>query len=353
MHKLLESNSDISKINNGRAYFSVIMWIYEVIRSYRSCKDGVRRMDLHHLEYIIEIANMHNISRAADNLHITQSTLSQYLSKLEGELGIRLFDRRRNEVVLTTAGELYVEACRQILMEKRELYGKLQDLAETRTGSFSVGITPQWGSVAFSHIFVPFHKLYPNIQIKVKEETATPLLQFLSDRQIDMAIIPLENNVSLPQKSMLLHAEELVLAIPKEKALKLPLIQMGNTLPGLDIAAMEKEPMIFSQTKTTIRKLEDQLFASKNITPNIVAEINSHPASLVMVEKGLGSTFIPVSCAAPSKQIVYAHSIPLVQWMVVVAFRKGFTLRQGEKYFLKLTKEYFDSIHHGQMTLTT
>ena len=50
-------------------------------------------MDLHYLEYIIEIANMHSISRAAENLFITQSTLSQYLSRLEAELGVSLFER--------------------------------------------------------------------------------------------------------------------------------------------------------------------------------------------------------------------------------------------------------------------
>ena len=77
-------------------------------------------MDLHYLEYIIEIANMHSISRAAENLFITQSTLSQYLSRLEAELGVSLFERRRNEMTLTPAGKLYVNACEQMLQQKRE-----------------------------------------------------------------------------------------------------------------------------------------------------------------------------------------------------------------------------------------
>lgn len=74
-----------------------------------------------------------------------------------------------------------------------------------------------------------------------------------------------------------------------------------------------------------------------------MAEINSHPASLIMVEQEIGSTFVPVSCAMASDAIVYAHAIPLVQWFVVVAFRKDFTPRQSEKYFIKLAKNYFDS----------
>lgn len=78
------------------------------------------------------------------------------------------------------------------------------------------------------------------------------------------------------------------------------------------------------------------------ITPNIISEINSHPASLIMVENNIGSTFVPISCAARSDRIVYAHAVPLVQWFVVVTFRKGFVLKSSEKYFVQLAKEYFN-----------
>ena len=145
-------------------------------------------MDLHYLEYIIEIANMHSISRAAENLFITQSTLSQYLSRLESELGVNLFERRRNEMTLTPAGKLYVAACEQMLQQKRELYNQLSDMGQAKTGSFSVGITPQWGAVAYSHIIGKFYESYPNVTVKVMEETASPLIRLLQDGELDMAI---------------------------------------------------------------------------------------------------------------------------------------------------------------------
>lgn len=106
--------------------------------------------------------------------------------------------------------------------------------------------------------------------------------------------------------------------------------------------------MIFSQNLTTIRKLENQCFAACRITPNIVAEINSHPASLVMAEQGIGSTFVPLSCATTSDRIVYAHAIPAVQWYVVIAFRKGFVMHQSEKYFVSLFQQLFGGPFHPQ-----
>ena len=291
-------------------------------------------MDLHYLEYIIEIANMHSISRAAENLFITQSTLSQYLSRLESELGVNLFERRRNEMTLTPAGKLYVAACEQMLQQKRELYNQLSDMGQAKTGSFSVGITPQWGAVAYSHIIGKFYESYPNVTVKVMEETASPLIRLLQDGELDMAIIPLTENSSLPLESILLQAEELILAIPKEHAKKLSLQNADGSFPRI------------SQSQTTIRKLENQCFAACRVTPKIVAEINSHPASLVMVEQSIGSTFLPISCATTSDRIVYAHAVPTVQWFVVIAFRKGFVLHQSEKYFVSLFQQLFGGPHY-------
>ena len=299
-------------------------------------------MDLHQLKYVIEIARTHSISRASENLFISQSTLSQFLTKLEGELGINLFERKRNEMLLTPAGQAYVEVCENMLREKKELYNRLADMTQSRTGRFSVGITPQWGAVALSHIIVPFYNAYPNVQIEITEEIAVPLIRLLKERKIDMGIIPLPDNSSLPPESILLQTEELILAVPKRRAASLPLIYAGKKLPQIDVAALEGEPMIFSQKKTTIRQLEDRCFASGKITPNIVAEINSHPASLIMTEQEFGCTFVPASCITPSEKIVYAHVNPIMQWFVVIAFRKGFVPRQSEKYFISLVREFFE-----------
>lgn len=301
-------------------------------------------MDLHYLEYIVEIANMRSLSRAAENLYITQSTLSQYLSKLESELGTRLFDRKRNEMTLTAAGKLYVDSCEEMLLKKKELYNQLADLAQSRTGSFSLGFTPQWGAVAYSNIIGPFREAYPNVHISVMEETATPLLHALQSGQVDMAIVPMADETALPQGSILLQAEELMLAIPKKHAEQLPLCQSDDAFFSLDISKLKHEPMIFSQKGTTIRKLQDECFGSRRTTPNIILEINSHPASLIMVEQELGSTFVPRSCIKSSEHIEYVHVMPRVHWFVVIAFRKDFIPRQAEKYFISLTKEYFSRI---------
>lgn len=304
-------------------------------------------MDLHYLEYIVEIANMRSLSRAAENLYITQSTLSQYLSKLEAELGVRLFERKRNEMTLTPAGKLYVAACEEMLGRKKELYNQLADLAQGRTGSFSLGFTPQWGAVAYSNIIGSFREAYPLVQVSVLEETASPLLHALQEGQVDMAIVPLAEDDTLPEGSIFLQTEELLLAIPKRRVEKLPLRESDDAFPSVEIPALAEEPMIFSKKGTTIRKLQEDCFRAKGITPNIILELNSHPASLIMVGQGVGSTFLPRSCLQPSDEVVFAHALPHVHWVVAIMFRKGFAPRQAEKHFISLTKEFFSRLENG------
>ena len=72
-------------------------------------------LDIHYLNYIIAIAEEKNMTRAAQRLYVSQSSLSHYLAKLEQELGTALFFRGKNELIPTPAGEMYLDAARRVV----------------------------------------------------------------------------------------------------------------------------------------------------------------------------------------------------------------------------------------------
>ena len=74
-------------------------------------------MDLRQIQYIVAIAEENNITRAAEKLYITQSALNQQLLKLEKELGVQLFHRSRTDWHPTEAGEIYLKAAREMLLQ--------------------------------------------------------------------------------------------------------------------------------------------------------------------------------------------------------------------------------------------
>ena len=85
-------------------------------------------MDLRQIEYIVQIAEENNITRAAEKLYITQSALNQQLLKLEKELGVPLFHRSRTDWHPTKAGEIYLKTARQMLQMKKDTYYRIHDL---------------------------------------------------------------------------------------------------------------------------------------------------------------------------------------------------------------------------------
>lgn len=141
-------------------------------------------MNLYHLEYITEIAKAGNISRAAENLHISQPTLSIYLNKLERSLGIRLFERRKNLLIPTDAGQKYIDACLRILAIRDELY---QDL-------FSQGQSVRLGilrtSIAiFNEAFQQLKTDFPATRFMPRIFSSGEIYRELMEGQLDLGFV--------------------------------------------------------------------------------------------------------------------------------------------------------------------
>jgi DNA-binding transcriptional LysR family regulator len=126
-------------------------------------------MDLRKLEYIVQIAEENNITRAAEKLFITQSALNQQLLKLEKELHTQLFRRSRINWRLTEAGKIYVAAAKQILNIKKEAYDRIYDCIDNNMSRLSVGLAPGRGISMFSAIFRKLLKFYPNVILEPEE----------------------------------------------------------------------------------------------------------------------------------------------------------------------------------------
>ena len=298
-------------------------------------------MDLHYLEYVIEIAKCQSISRAAEVLCITQSTLSQYLSKLESEIGVKLFDRQRNGMVLTPAGTMYVEASKKMLQEKQELYNQIADISKGQSGTFSVGVTPHWGSMVIAEIIGKFKAAYPGVTVKIKEDTAEPLMRSLQDGSIDMAIMPIVDNSSILEGSLLLQIEPLVMALPESWVSDKPKEEIGSEFPHLAVEEFKDKPWVLSRGDTTIRKLENQCFEKIGIKPNVVSSLNSHMGAILMARNGVGGTFVPLSCAIQTGGVRFFMPVPEIHWHVVISFKRDYHLHKSEKYFVTLVQEHF------------
>ena len=118
-------------------------------------------MNTKQLQYVQTLARIGSFSGAAAELGISQPSLSQYVKKIEQELGVELFRRTGNQLSLTAAGEVYLEAGRRMLDEEAQMNARLGDLKADRRGVLRIGAAPFRTSSLLPRAIAAFRERFP------------------------------------------------------------------------------------------------------------------------------------------------------------------------------------------------
>ncbi len=126
-------------------------------------------MEIRQLEYFIAVASEMNFSRAAQRVHVVQSALSRSVSKLEKELGVELFDRSKQQIKITPAGELFREHARRVIHTTRLARDSISDFRGTLSGTVEIGSMISFGALDVPRILGEFHQTYPFVRIRLRD----------------------------------------------------------------------------------------------------------------------------------------------------------------------------------------
>ncbi|MBR0127605.1 MAG: LysR family transcriptional regulator, partial [Firmicutes bacterium] len=119
------------------------------------------------LDYIKAIAQVHSVSLAAERLGISQPALSAHLRKKEKELGVKLFDRRKQPLELTEAGKAYLEYAEKAASLEDEMHQRLSDIESLQTGHLTIGGASFFNNAYLPQAIVAFQKKYPGIELEI------------------------------------------------------------------------------------------------------------------------------------------------------------------------------------------
>lgn len=147
-------------------------------------------MDLHHLRYFEAVARLGHVTRAAQELHIAQPSLSKQIQTLEAELGVALFNRVGRRIELTDAGELLLPYVRRILRDVQAAQEALQQRADLHHGRVSIGAPPTVGTHLLPQALADFNARYNAIQLELHEAGAGELVELLAEGAVDLAVVP-------------------------------------------------------------------------------------------------------------------------------------------------------------------
>lgn len=303
-------------------------------------------MDLRQLNYISVIAEEQNLTRAAERLFVSQSTLSLFLSKLEKELGIRLFNRLNNRLVITPNGELYVETARKMLDMQKELYEKLHIIQKGR--GLNIGISSQFMLHVFAEVFPKFQPLAPHFNINVTEGRATALLRSMNEGLLDIAIVGRDKLIQDERYQIqVLRQEEAYLVLPPSH----PHADVASTdydnPPVVDMALFSDENFALAPHDTCDYQIAQRLFRDYHINANVICELNNTLSICQMVMDELCLSVIPAYCIPRDMGLLVCRP-PQPHYRYLLYFQhKDRKLSKEESAFLNMLIEaynhYYDS----------
>ena len=302
-------------------------------------------MDFREFQYVVTIADCRSITEAAKQLYISQPSLSYALSKIEKEVGMQLFDRSKQPLVLTEAGEYYVKQARQFLREKTNFQSKLADLKNSGSGTVNLGIPAERSGYMLPPVLKAFREKYPNSAFQIREAGTTELFSLLRNNKISFLVAPF-NREDLPVHMVAeyIYPESMILvAAPDAFA---PEYFLDPSVRLVDLTKVASHfPFIGIKKHHSIHEKVERLFRNANVTPTLFLEEESSMSAAQLAAGGLGFTIVPSRVKAvlgnEAEACCYqcvSHPVP---WEVNAIYKEDTYLNRAERYLIQLLQEHF------------
>ncbi len=244
-------------------------------------------VDLRQFKIFLAIWETKSFSKAAEQVHLTQPTVSAHIKSLEEELGVRLFDRKGREVVPTKAAKRLLPMARQIVRLASQASEEMRRFAGQEGGSLEIGGSNIPGQYILPRLLGRFKQIHPDITIRLQIADTAAVIAAVESSTLELgmvgAVMDKKRLVFLP-----CFSDELILAVPQ-----------GHRLYGrqqVDPAELLEEPFVIretgSGTRATFEKSLSQQLGIQISRLNIVAEMGSTEAIRQAVKAGVGLAVI-------------------------------------------------------------
>lgn len=152
-------------------------------------------MKLQDIRYVISVAENLSFSKASEKLFVSQPALSKAILKLENELGIKIFDRNRHKVVLTDCGKYFISEGQKILNDFDHFEYNLNELSKANEKRLRIGASQFYSNYLCAEFIPKYQTSHPEIKLLTREEPTSILKKLVLSNELDIAIIPSDDEV--------------------------------------------------------------------------------------------------------------------------------------------------------------
>ncbi len=300
-------------------------------------------------EYVYEVYKTKSFSKAAANLYISQPSLSATIKKIEHRLGAPIFDRSTSPIQLTECGLKYIQYIEHIMDMENEFEYHLNNLAELRTGTLTIGGSNLFSSYILPPLLTRFMKRFPQIQVNMVEANTKSLEKELLAGNLDFII----DNYQFPDTIFDRHPfcrEHIILAVPanfasnnllKEKQLSAKDISSNKHLepatPTVSLHEFRDDPFVLLRPGNDTRERSENLFKTANLTPRIMLELDQQVTAYHVACYGMGITFVSDTLI---KQVPIDYRITYYKLDEAITERNIYFYHKHTRYITRAMEEF-------------
>lgn len=253
-------------------------------------------MELKQLRYFVRVVELGSMSRAALDLDLAQSGLSQHISKLEGELSTRLLQRSPQGVTPTEAGVAFY---REAQLTLRHADQAMRAAQQSRlSGTVSVGLAPTTAAVLGLPLMRAMRERYPDVRLHMVESLSGHLASMLNARQLDLAVL-FDSRIHASHNLQTARRWSVMPLLEEDLFFMASAAHTRTDFPAtMELAQLANEPLILPTGPHGLRSTLDAAFAQARVTPQVVLEIDSLAMLMEAVGAGLGATLQPGAAVA-------------------------------------------------------
>ncbi len=257
------------------------------------------------LRYVYQVYLDRNFTKAAEHMNICQPTMSLAIKKLESFIGAPLFDRSSRNLELTEIGQAYIRFIKKSMLIEDDLEAETSDIIEGEKGVVRIGGTHYINSYVISDVLTSFFKSHPNVEIKLEETGSEKLSQMFYDGMIDVMFSCNQNLVENNRHYHVFDDYILIAAnddvLPNDDRLLEYALTASDIIngkhkcpdcPKISIESFKSLPFIILSEGNNLRQRCFNMFAEKNIKPNIALELSQLATAYSLAAHGFAATFI-------------------------------------------------------------
>ena len=296
-------------------------------------------------EYFLTIVKERSISRAAERLYLSQPYLSQYLAKMEHNLGVMLLDRSHSPLRLTPAGEVFHAYLERQSYLDRQLVSDLRDLQDKKRPTLHIGVSPWRGSTLLPDVLPAFTQHYPDVQVVLHEAPVPELAQLATSNVTDFCIMHIPSDLSELTYELIMREHIFLIGHKDHPLFRDEESTYDNPKNFKDLRLLEHERMFMLPGDWRLSKLLRNTFAVMNVEPQNILITTNNTTAINLAAENMGFAFLQESGIARTPYLdrlaCFTIGDPPLTCPSAVVYKKNGFLSPAARTFIDLTKEHY------------